>query len=211
MPPAIFIRLAEEGDLINELGDWSLRRACLDAKSWNPQIKVAVNLSALQFNNGSISKKVAAILAETGLPPRRLEVEITESMFADDAEKMQLEINLLCLSGVSIVLDDFGTGYSSFSRLHALPIDKVKLDRSFVRRLGEDKNAASLIASIVQLTRTMGKQLVIEGVETRQELDEVVRLRGNLIQGYFYSHPVPVAELKQVISRIETETRANAA
>ena len=211
VPPATFIRLAEEGDLIKELGDWSLRRACLDAKSWNPHIKVAVNLSALQFNYGSISKTIAAILAETGLPPRRLEVEITESMLADDAEKMQLEISLLSLSGVSIVLDDFGTGYSSFSRLHALPIDKVKLDRSFVRRLGEDKNAASLIASIVQLTRTMGKQLVIEGVETRLELNELVRLQANLIQGYLYSHPVPVAELKQVILRIETEPRANAA
>jgi EAL domain-containing protein (putative c-di-GMP-specific phosphodiesterase class I) len=123
----------------------------------------------------------------------------------------QFELGELSRAGVTIVLDDFGTGYSSFSRLHALPIDKVKLDGSFVRRLGSDKNAASLIASIVQLTATMGKQLVIEGVETLQEVEEVVRLRGNLIQGFFFSRPVPVSELGDAITRIEAKTRARAA
>ncbi|MCX8254158.1 putative Diguanylate cyclase domain protein [Beijerinckiaceae bacterium RH AL1] len=211
VPPSVFIKLAEDSELIRDLGHWSLRRACLDARHWSADIKVAVNISALHFKEGSISRTVAAILEETGLAASRLELEITESMLADDTEKMQFELGELSRAGVTIVLDDFGTGYSSFSRLHALPIDKVKLDGSFVRRLGSDKNAASLIASIVRLTATMGKQLVIEGVETLQEVEEVVRLRGNLIQGFFFSRPVPVSELGDAITRIEAKTRARAA
>ena len=211
VPPTTFIKLAEEANLINALGDWALRRACLDAVQWKSDAKVAVNLSALQFKEGSISKTVASVLDQSGLSASRLELEITESMLAEDTEKMRFELTCLSQAGVSIVLDDFGTGYSSFSRLHALPIDKVKLDGSFVRRLGEDTNVASLIASIVQLTATMGKQLVIEGVETMQELEMIARLRGNLVQGYFYSRAVPVEELESAITRIEAMPRREAA
>ena len=202
IPPSEFIALAEESDLIHRIGQWSIRRACLDALAWpDSQVKVAVNLSAVQFKNKSISQTVTDILSATGFPPNRLEIEITESVLADDLESMRWEMNALNRLGVSFSLDDFGTGYSNFSYLHTLPIQKVKLDRMFVTRLHEDPSAVALIASIVQLAQVLRKDLVIEGVETAEELAMITNTQARLFQGFYFSRPVPQDEIIALIDK----------
>lgn len=202
IPPSEFIALAEESDLIHRIGQWSIRRACLDALAWpDSRVKVAVNLSAVQFKNKSISQTVTDILSATGFPPNRLEIEITESVLADDLESMRWEMNALNRLGVSFSLDDFGTGYSNFSYLHTLPIQKVKLDRMFVTRLHEDPSAVALIASIVQLAQVLRKDLVIEGVETAEELAMITNTQARLFQGFYFSRPVPQDEIIALIDK----------
>ena len=206
VPPSTFIGLAEESDLIHRLGVWSLRQACLDAKTWTPAVAVAVNVSPVQFKHASISKTISEILHETGLEPQRLEVEVTEGALAEDFDGMKEEMMILSRLGVSIVLDDFGTGYSSLSMLHELPIDKVKLDRSFIRRLKSDPDAITLIKSIVQMTRTMRKEIVVEGVETVEELASVAEAQARIVQGYHFSHPVPGTQIEQTMRALEERT-----
>ncbi|WP_158810645.1 bifunctional diguanylate cyclase/phosphodiesterase [Beijerinckia sp. L45] len=202
IPPSVFIPLAEENDLIDRLGLWSLTQACKDAQHWpDPAIKIAVNLSTDQFKNNSVSTMIDRILDETGLPPSRLEIEITESVLAENVTSMKLELEQIAGTGVSIALDDFGMGYSSLSYLHNLPIQKVKLDRSFVKRLDDDPSAVMLIASIVQMTQTMRKELVIEGVETADQLLLVSQANARLIQGFYFCKPLPQDRL---IAYIET-------
>ena len=177
--PTIFIPLAEESDLIHELGHWSLAQACEDAQRWpDPSVKVAVNLSPAQFKANSISRTVADILATKELLNTRLEIEITESVLAEDLDLMTAELEALSAAGVSIALDDFGAGYSSLSLLHTLPIQKVKLDQSFVRRLDTDPSAIALVSSIVQMANIMRKDLVIEGVETAHQLAMISQAKG---------------------------------
>jgi diguanylate cyclase (GGDEF)-like protein len=202
IPPSVFIPLAEESDLIHKLGLWSLTRACRDASAWpDESTKVAVNLSASQFQYGSISATIVEILAQTGLPADRLEVEITESVLANDLDAMKMEMDALSQAGVSIALDDFGTGFSSLSFLHKLPIDKFKLDRSFVTKLDEDASAVSLVASIVQMALTMRKMIVIEGVETLEQLMLVAAAQGRLVQGFFFSRALCQADLLRFLKR----------
>jgi diguanylate cyclase (GGDEF)-like protein len=211
VPPDVFIPLAESTDLIHRLGRWSLTQACEDALQWpDPTVVVAVNLSARQFN-GSITSTVEETLQATGLPANRLELEITEGVLADDVEGMKAEMGLLHELGVSMALDDFGMGYSSLSYIHTLPIEKVKLDRSFVRQLDLDPSAVSLIASIVQMTQTMRKELVIEGVETAQQLALVSQANGRLIQGFYFSRPLPQSDLIAYMKATDDRNDADAA
>ncbi len=189
--PTVFIPLAEENGMICALGRWGLQRACADAMSWPDEtMKVAVNVSGLQFQQSSVASVVREVLRETGLAANRLEIEITESVLADDLETMTFELHALAEEGVSIALDDFGTGFSSLSLLHKLPLDKVKLDRSFVAQLDEDPSAVNLIASIVQMTQVMRKQVVIEGVETASQLALINSANVRFVQGYYFSHPL---------------------
>ena len=195
--PGEFIPLAERSGLIHRLGRWALTQACRDIKAWgHDAVKVAVNISALQFQSGLLSEVVTEALASSGVDASLLEIEITESAIASDPVEMKSTLDRLTTLGVSVALDDFGTGYSSLSLLHGLPISKIKLDRSFVASIDTDPSRARLIASIVQMAQTLQKQLVIEGVENHRELLAVLEAQARFVQGFYFCKPLPFAELK---------------
>lgn len=189
--PADFIPVAENDDLIIRIGEAALRKACMDALQWPPNTRVAVNVSAKQFVRPGYRKAVAAALEASGLPPGRLELEITESVFVGDQDAVDAIFRDLKKLGVRLALDDFGTGYSSLGYLKHGHFDKIKIDQSFVRGCTEngDINPA-IITAIVALAKALGMETVAEGVEAMDELD-LVRERGaDLVQGYIYSRPL---------------------
>ena len=194
IPPAEFIPVAEAGGLIVELGNLVLAKACRHAVTLPNDIKVAVNLSALQFSSGNLVDSVMHALADSGLPETRLELEITESVFLADSQENLKTLERLKRLGVSIALDDFGVGYSSLSYLTAFPFNKVKIDKSFIDRLGRFETLA-VLGSIVQLAKTLNLSVVAEGVETYEQLEKIRSLGITLGQGYFFSKPVPFGEL----------------
>lgn len=189
--PGFFIPIAEESDLINMLGDWALRTACEAAVKWPKGVRVAVNVSAVQFANQEFPAVVTRALAHSGLEPDRLELELTESIFVGDSDETERMFKSLKDIGVRIALDDFGTGYSSLSYLRAAPFDKIKVDKSFVDSCTQnDKNSAKIIAAIVGLSNALNMETTVEGVEAFDQL-EVVREKGaTLIQGFLYSRPM---------------------
>ena len=184
--PAVFIPLAEEIGLINEIGEWVLRTACAEAAKWPQQVSVAVNLSPIQFKAPSLPSTVRAMLSESGLAAKRLELEITEGVFLSNDEHVHEMIDSLKKIGVKLALDDFGTGYSSLSYLLRVPFDKIKIDQSFVRGASdpESRNAA-LIRAMVGLASDLQMQTTAEGVETQEELLLVRNLGCSLVQGYY--------------------------
>lgn len=194
IPPAEFIAVAEAGGLIVELGNQVLAKACRDAMTMPRDVKVAVNLSALQFAGTNLIDSVTFALAESGLPESRLELEITESVFLADTQENLKTLERLKALGVSIALDDFGVGYSSLSYLTAFPFDKVKIDKSFIDRIDRCETVA-VLKSIVQLAKTLKLSIVAEGVETSEQVARVHSLGIALGQGYFFSRPVPLANL----------------
>lgn len=194
IPPAEFIAVAEASGLIVELGNQVLARACRDAVTMPGDVKVAVNLSALQFAGTNLVDSVTFALAESGLPESRLELEITESVFLADTQENLKTLERLKALGVSIALDDFGVGYSSLSYLTAFPFDKVKIDKSFIDRIDRCETVA-VLKSIVQLAKTLKLSIVAEGVETYEQVARVHSLGIALGQGYFFSRPVPLADL----------------
>lgn len=194
IPPAEFIAVAEASGLIVELGNQVLAKACRDAMTMPRDVKVAVNLSALQFAGTNLIDSVTFALAESGLPESRLELEITESVFLADTQENLKTLERLKALGVSIALDDFGVGYSSLSYLTAFPFDKVKIDKSFIDRIDRCETVA-VLKSIVQLAKTLKLSIVAEGVETSEQVARVHSLGIALGQGYFFSRPVPLANL----------------
>jgi diguanylate cyclase (GGDEF)-like protein/PAS domain S-box-containing protein len=194
IPPAEFIPVAEESGLIGELGNLVLAAACRHAVMLPDDIKVAVNLSALQFASGDLVDSVMVALADSGLAETRLELEITESVFLADSQENLKTLERLKRLGVSIALDDFGVGYSSLSYLTAFPFDKVKIDKSFIDRIGRSETVA-VLGSIVQLAKTLNLSIVAEGVETCEQVEKIRSLGITLGQGYFFSKPVPFSEL----------------
>jgi EAL domain-containing protein (putative c-di-GMP-specific phosphodiesterase class I) len=194
IPPTEFIAIAEHSGLIIELGNWVLRRACIDAKAW-PDLTVAVNVSSLQFRRIDFVEVVEEILKETRFDPARLELELTESVLlgnVDNAETAMLRLKAL---GVRLALDDFGTGYSSLLYLRRFPFDKLKIDRSFVRSIEKAADAAAIVHAIVSLGRGLGMKVTAEGVETA---DQQLFLRAagvHSMQGYRFGKPVTVAEI----------------
>ncbi|WFU17526.1 EAL domain-containing protein [Bradyrhizobium sp. CB3481] len=192
--PAEFIPVAEEGGLIVELGNLVLAKACRDAVALPEDVKVAVNLSALQFASGNLVESVMRALADSGLAETRLELEITESVFLADSQENLKRLERLRQLGVSIALDDFGVGYSSLSYLTAFPFDKVKIDKSFIDRIGRSETVA-VLGSVVQLARTLNLSIVAEGVETREQVEKIGALGIALGQGNFFSEPVPFGKL----------------
>ncbi|HEX7711917.1 MAG TPA: EAL domain-containing protein [Sphingomonadaceae bacterium] len=186
--PALFIPIAEESNLIIQLGDWALRRACKEAAQWPKTVRVAVNVSALQFANPGFPEAVTAALDATGLEPDRLELELTESVFMGDSETVDQTFKQLKALGVRLALDDFGTGYSSLSYLRSAPFDKIKVDKSFVDSCTlQDHNSAKIIAAIIGLSNALGIETTVEGVEAFDQL-ELVRSKGaRYIQGWIYS------------------------
>jgi len=197
--PAEFIKVAEETGLIIPLGDWILRRACLDAAAWPAGIKVAVNFSAKQFTMGrDVARGIKDILAESGLAPGRLEVEITETTLFEAKDAME-QLRAISAAGVRISLDDFGTGYSSLSYLRQFPVDKIKIDRSFAMEI-KSREAQAVIGSVSVLAQLLNVDLVIEGIEEREQLEHLKGWNVTLVQGYVFSKPMPLAELTPLLA-----------
>ena len=194
IPPAEFIPIAEEAGLIVELGNLILTKVCRDAMTIPEHIKVAVNLSAIQFAKGDIVTSVMSGLAASGLPEWRLELEITESVFLAESQDNLKTLQRLRALGVSIALDDFGVGYSSLSYLTAFPFNWVKIDKSFIERIDRSETVA-VLASIVQLANTLNLSIVAEGIETSEQVQILLSLGIPVGQGYLFGKPVPLAEL----------------
>jgi diguanylate cyclase (GGDEF)-like protein/PAS domain S-box-containing protein len=193
--PVDFIPIAEETGLINPLGEWVLRQACADAATWPSHVKVSVNLSPVQFRSFSPIEMFCNALSATGLPPERLEVEITESVLMQGNANNIETLHQLRSIGISIVLDDFGTGYSSLSYLRLFPFDKIKIDRSFVNELSKNSDCASIVSAVAGLGRSLRVATVAEGIETEDQL-VLVRTAGcTHAQGYLFSRPRPAADL----------------
>jgi predicted signal transduction protein with EAL and GGDEF domain len=195
VPPNDFIPLAEETGLIVQLGEWVLMRACRDLVAKSPNHTVAVNVSAVQFKRGVVTEVVQRALVLSGLEPSRLEIEITESMLMNDDALVQEQLDALRALGVHIALDDFGTGYSSLSYLERYPIDSVKIDRSFVAKLGTAPRAAAIIKAIIALVGELGMVPVAEGVEHKEQADLLETLGCELAQGYLFGKPQPAASI----------------
>ena len=207
--PDRFIGIAEETGLMEPLGQWILQRACADAVSWPENIKVAVNLSAGQFRSGALFDVILCALVESGLPPERLELEITESLLLQGKESNVLVIQQLKNIGITIALDDFGTGYASLSYLLMFPFDKIKIDKSFTQGLLTRTSCMAVVASILTLARGLEIAVTAEGVETNSQF-ELLRAQGvNYVQGYLFGRPRPLAELD--FSALELIVRANEA
>ncbi len=200
--PAEFIPLAEETGSICEIGEWVLRKACSEAAKWPGGIGVAVNVSAVQFKNAAVVRAVMEALTASGLPAHRLELEITESVLLNDSVTTLATLHTLKRLGVRVAMDDFGTGFSSLSYLQSFPFDKIKIDQSFVRNLGETGNARLIVRSVVGLGRSLGITTTAEGIETEAQLEQL-RLEGcEEGQGYLFSRPVPSATIRELVSTL---------
>ena len=192
--PAEFIPLAEETEIIVPLGTWVLREACREAAGWANDLRVAVNVSAVQFRQPGLELSVLAALAASGLAPHRLELEITESVLLNDVAALGCLYRLRGM-GVRLALDDFGAGYSSLSYLRRFPFDKIKIDRAFIREIG-DPGAAVIVRAIVAIGAELGMSVTAEGVETPAQLDRVRREGCTEVQGYLYAKPLPGPEAR---------------
>ncbi len=203
IPPSQFIPVAEDIGMIKELGEWALTQTCLQAKQWPVELRVAVNVSAIQFTRDDFPDLVKSVLMETGLEPHRLELEITESVFLGDSERTQSTFEVLKRIGVCLALDDFGTGYSSLSYLQKAPFDKIKIDQSFVRGATEKgNNNPAIMSAIVSLAESLHMETVAEGVETKDELSLVKERGASHVQGYIFSKALSQDEL---LERLETK------
>jgi diguanylate cyclase (GGDEF)-like protein len=187
--PATFIPALEGTGLIVEVGAWALRQACRDAATWPEAMRVSVNVSVPQITSGELGQVVADVLAETGLDPRRLELELTESLFAHDIGSLHEELATIRALGVGLALDDFGTGYSSLGYLRRFPFTKVKLDRTFVCELPSDRQSVAIIQAVVAMSASLNLQVVAEGVETQEQFEAVRLLGCNHVQGYLTGRP----------------------
>ena len=192
--PDVFIPLAEETGLIAPIGAWVLRRACAAALDW-PGLRIAVNLSPVQFRDPDLVAEVSAILAESGLPPARLELEITESALFAEPDKARVKIEALRRLGISIAMDDFGTGYSSLSQLSRFPVDTLKIDQSFVRQLGTGGAADLIVRAVLGLGEGLGVNVVAEGVETDAQLAHLCSIGCPDGQGYLLGRPIGAGEV----------------
>lgn len=193
--PGDFIGIAEQTGLIVEIGDWVLREACHQAMAWQkaglPPLTVAVNISAVQFRRGDFEQSVLTALAESGLAPKFLEIELTESVLLHDMDIMLALINRLKTQGLKLAIDDFGTGYSSLSYLKKFKVDRLKIDQSFVRDIARDPEDRAIVSAIVQMARSLNLRSIAEGVETAAQLEFLSEQGCDEAQGYFYSRPIP--------------------
>jgi diguanylate cyclase (GGDEF)-like protein len=207
VPPSQFIPLAEETGLILPMGHWVLQTACRQLKTWEKDprtqaLSLAVNVSARQFHQPGFVESVAQVLAETGADPARLKLELTESAVLDDVHQAIARMARLKDLGISLSLDDFGTGYSSLSYLKRLPVEEVKIDRSFVDDLPQDPNDAAIVRAILAMSASLGLAVVAEGVENDRQYAYLLQHGCRRFQGYFFGKPMPAEELAQ---RLEAE------
>jgi diguanylate cyclase (GGDEF)-like protein len=192
IPPLTFIPVAEDMRLIDQIGTWVLRKACMTAATWPAPLTVAVNLSPAQFEAGSVSAIVKSALKDAGLAPNRLELEITESLLLGSTDAILAELQTLKEIGVAIVMDDFGTGYSSLSYLWRFPFDKIKIDRCFMQGVdASGKNAGTVVKTIIALGRELDMRITVEGVETSEQVAFLNGINADQVQGYFFGRPVP--------------------
>ncbi|WP_337098965.1 putative bifunctional diguanylate cyclase/phosphodiesterase [Paenibacillus sp. YIM B09110] len=203
IPPGSFIPLAEESGMIVQIGDWVLEEACRQNKAWQdaglPPIPVSVNLSIRQFVQNDLASKVAAVLKKTGLDSKYLDLEITESMTMDVSHVSRCLLDLTEM-GVGISVDDFGTGYSSFHYLKNFPIDRLKIDRSFVRDIQQDPSDAEIVAAIIAMAHNLNIQVIAEGVETEAQMEFLRKHNCDEMQGYFWSPPVSSDNIEQMLA-----------
>lgn len=200
--PVDFIPLAEANGLILPLGDWVLRKACLDAATWPHPHKVAVNLSAIQLTHVGLPQQIHQVLIETGLPPARLEIELTETaLIKDKAQSLHIMRQIKAL-GVSIALDDFGTGYSSLDTLRTFPFDKIKLDKSFTDELRTDHRSLAVVRAVLALARSLGIPVLAEGIETEEQLALLHMESCDEGQGYLLGRPAPIDIVARLGTRI---------
>ena len=200
VPPDVFISIAEECGLINDLGDRLLRQACRDAVSWPDDLLLAFNLSPRQFQNPSLALRVLSVLNETGLPPSRLEIEITESAFVGDIALARKIIEDLRAVGVRIALDDFGTGYATLSQLISLHFDKIKIDKSFIARLGKDADSDIIVKAVLGLARGLGLTSLAEGIEDAGQRGNLLAAGCNQGQGYLFGKAMPAEEVTALLA-----------
>ncbi len=211
VPPSDFIPLAEEIGLIGEIGDWVLREACREATHWPDEITVAINASPLQIEAGNFAQNVTKALAATGLPARRLEIEITESLLLRDTGPVTNTLAAIQALGARLVLDDFGTGYASLSQLSRFHFDKIKIDRSFVSPEHISTETKAIVRSIAALAQSLGIPSTAEGVETQLQLDQIMADGCTCVQGYYLSRPVPASAVTDVLLRLHHPTTQVAA
>ena len=204
--PADFIPIAEETGLIVPLGEWVLKAACYEAVEWPDHIKVAVNLSPAQLNNRNLLSVVTGALGETGMPPHKLQLEITETVLLQNTFATLQTLHELRKLGVQIALDDFGTGYSSLSYLRSFPFDKIKIDRSFIQDLANGEEPVAIVQAVTNLAKSLKMASTAEGVETQQQMDMLQALGCTEMQGYLFSRARPASEIRQFF-----ETRADKA
>jgi len=208
--PADFVPVAEETGLIEEIGQWVLRTACAEAAAWPADVRIAVNVSPIQFRSETLSLKVASVLSETGLDPRRLELEITEAVLIADDDAALATLNQLRALGVHIALDDFGTGYSSLQYLQRFPFDKIKIDRSFVKEVTRNSSSASIIRAVVSIAADRNMITTAEGVETQQQRETVQNLGCTQMQGFLFSAARPAQEIRTLLASGEAGVDAAA-
>ncbi len=197
--PGRFIPVAEETGFISELGDWVLCEAVAQATRWLARglaLPVSVNVSMLQFQQTGFVERVSQVLSDASLPPHLLELELTESLLANDVQQVMTQLNRLAALGVQLAIDDFGTGYASLSYLKKLPIHRLKIDRSFVQRLPSDRSDAAITRTIVELAHALDLQVIAEGVETVEQHDHLAQVGCHQFQGYLFSRPVPAPDLE---------------
>jgi EAL domain-containing protein (putative c-di-GMP-specific phosphodiesterase class I) len=197
--PAEFIPIAEETGLINQLGEWVLTTACAEATTWPDAIRLAVNVSPVQFKSGTLALKVIAALAATGLAADRLELEITEAVLIRDDEAALAILHQLRAIGVRIALDDFGTGYSSLSYLQRFPFDKIKIDRCFITNLADPQGSSSIVQAVVNIAADRHMTTTAEGVETSEQQRMLRELGCSEMQGYLFSPPKPAADVRKLL------------
>ncbi|PDS44557.1 diguanylate cyclase [Rhizobium anhuiense] len=200
VPPMDFIPLAEEVGLVVDIGRWVLRQACSDAAQWPEGIKVAVNVSAIQFSSSDLTQDVSEALGAASLPPSRLELEITESVLMENLGEVLPILHALKERGIRISMDDFGTGYSSLSYLSSFPFDKIKIDKSFVNDIVDNKEAHAIMHAIILLGDALGMRVTVEGVETAAQLALLEREECDEIQGYHISPPRPAGDVAHLLS-----------
>jgi diguanylate cyclase (GGDEF)-like protein/PAS domain S-box-containing protein len=201
IPPGAFIPAAEESGLIIPIGEWVLREACREAASWPHPLEIAINLSPAQLRHGDLPELIHAVLLETGLAARRLELEITESVLIGDISRTLSILRRLKALGVRIAMDDFGTGYSSLSNLQSFPFDKIKIDQSFISNLENNRQSQSIVRGVISLAQGLNLPVLAEGVETKEQLAFLAREGCNEVQGYLIGHPYPIEKYAELVGR----------
>ena len=209
--PGTFIPIAEDSGLIIPLGEWILRKACEEAAAWPHPLKIAVNISPVQFHRGDLARLVHEILMETGLSPGRLELEITEGVMIDDFSRAVSILHRLKAIGVQIAMDDFGSGYSSLSYLHAFPFDKIKIDRTFIGDLEHNHHSMAIVRAIIPLGHSMAVPILAEGVETEAQREFLLQEGCDEVQGYLTGKPQPIEAYAEMVGREPAPARVAAA
>jgi diguanylate cyclase (GGDEF)-like protein len=201
VPPATFIPLAEESGTIIPIGQWILREACREAASWPRPLQIAVNLSPVQFQHGDLPGVVHSVLLETGLAAGRLELEITEGVLIGDFSRAVSILRRLKALGVRIAMDDFGTGYSSLSYLQSFPFDKIKIDQAFISNLDRNKQSTAIVRAVIGLGHGLSLPVSAEGVETKEQMNILLREACDEVQGFLFGRPQPIETYAALVGR----------